>query len=247
MSRGGVRRRSRRTSWRACARSASAGRAPAAALSPSDYKITGIEATFEGDEHSADRRPLSAVPAFRFVGGKGGVGKTTCAAAHGLSRRARRPAHARHLHRSGALARRRARQPLGAVAAAGPRRQPSPRRRDRRRRRAGALARGPARAARGDRAARHLARSRRRRAAAAAVAAGDRRARRAARDRRLRRQRPLRPHRRRHRADRAHAAHAGHAGSRSRGLAEVFDRMQAKHGSWSRRCAAAGRRMPRTR
>jgi hypothetical protein len=28
------------------------GEAGPAALSPSDYKITGIEATFEGDEHS---------------------------------------------------------------------------------------------------------------------------------------------------------------------------------------------------
>ena len=47
------------------------------------YKITGIDATFEGDEHYVIAA-ASLTPTFRFVGGKGGVGKTTCAAALGL-------------------------------------------------------------------------------------------------------------------------------------------------------------------
>ena len=48
-------------------------------------------------------------PRFHFIGGKGGVGKTTCAAAAGLEAATPRPARPRRLDRSRAIARRRLR------------------------------------------------------------------------------------------------------------------------------------------
>ena len=165
----------------------------------------------------ADRRVLVEIPSYRFVGGKGGVGKTTCAAALGSIRAARgeltlvistdpAPSLGDALRqRLGAAPR-----PVRGVAA-------SPCRRNRCRRRARIAGSPPA-----------APRSRRSRCAAPGSIAttssrllelslpGHRRGRRPARDRESRRRGPLRPHHRRHRADRASAAHARHAGGARR-------------------------------
>ena len=63
-----------------------------------------------GDGAARSRRARRRL---RFFGGKGGVGKTTVAAATALARGERRPTHARGVHRSRPLAGRRARPPAG--------------------------------------------------------------------------------------------------------------------------------------
>ena len=56
------------------------GRSPIAPMG--DYEVAGVEATFTGDDHSTAKTETPV----RFFGGKGGVGKTTCAAAHAWNR-----------------------------------------------------------------------------------------------------------------------------------------------------------------
>ena len=185
-----------------------------AALSPEDYKITGIEATFEGGH----QRPR-LIPRF--------LDSTSSAARGASARRPARPpsslaeaatgaARPGRLHRSRAIPRRCPdRVACRGTPAHSPRNRQALGGGNRCRDLAAALARGSPRDAGEDRRATAPGSITTTSPAAAPVAAGHRRAGRPARDRPAWPRPPLRHHRRRHRADRAHAAHAGDAGDAS--------------------------------
>ena len=115
MSRGRSSTRSRPTSSRACARSANAARAPVRRALASRVQDHGHRCHVRRRRAHLIVGRHQLVPTFRFVGGKGGVGKTTCAAALGCQRRPRRPPHADRLDRPAPSLGDALRQPLGAA------------------------------------------------------------------------------------------------------------------------------------